>query len=77
MNPTNQEVVNALSNYWSSRPHLRFGQIASNAFRTHPNYNRNPEPEIQDIFYMTDTAFLEGLELLIKNESKDPRTTEK
>lgn len=77
MSETKQEAAaQALLDYWSVRPHLRLGQIVSNAFRMHPNYKRNPEPEIQDIFYMSDKHFLEGLELLKENESKDQRSSE-
>lgn len=77
MSETRQEtVVETLQAYWSDRPHLRLGQIVSNAFRVHPSYKKNPEPEIQDIFYMSDKHFLEGLELLKENESKDQRSSE-
>ena len=78
MSEANQETtIKALLDYWSVRPYLRLGQIVSNAFRVHPDYKRNPEPEIQDIFYMSDKHFLEGLELLSKmcNESKDSKAT--
>ena len=78
MNPSNQEIViQALLEYWKDRPYLRLGQIVSNAFRAHPSYKRNPEPEIQDVFYMPDKHFLEGLDLLAKmcNESKDSKAT--
>lgn len=64
--------------YWEIYPELRLGQIVSNAFRVHPSYKRNPEPEIQDIFYMSNTHFLEGLELLVnmgKHESKHTNPT--
>jgi len=74
---TQKQVLQALQTYWETRPELRFGQIVSNAFRVHPSYRRNPEPEIQDVFYMSNTHFLEGLELLSKmcNESKDSKAT--
>ena len=60
----------ALHRYWLDRPHLRLGQIVSNAWRVHPDYKRNPEPEINDIYYLTDGKFREGLLELIENESK-------
>jgi hypothetical protein len=63
-----------LREYWLARPHLRLGQIVSNSWRIHPDYKRNPEPEINDIYYLTDGKFREGLLELIENESKDSRT---
>lgn len=74
--PTPQQVVSTLLEYWNSRPYLRLGQIVSNAFRIHPNYKKNPEPEIQDVFYMSDVSFLEGIDRLKNNESKNPGSTE-
>ena len=76
--PTQEQVLQALQTYWEARPELRLGQIVSNAFRVHPSYRRNPEPEIQDVFYMSNTHFLEGLELLAnigKHESKHTEPT--
>lgn len=65
-----------LREYWLKRPHLRLGQIVSNSWRIHPDYKRNPEPEINDIYYLTDGKFREGLLELIENESKDQRSSE-
>ena len=62
--PTQEQVFQELCEYWEKRPELRLGQIVSNAFRVHPNYKRNPEPEIQDVFYMSNKHFLEGLKIL-------------
>ena len=69
-------MLERLRDYWYDRPYLRLSQIVSNAWYIHPDYEKNPEPEIQDVFYLTDEKFLEGLELLVKNESERPRTTE-
>jgi hypothetical protein len=70
-------TMNVLSTYWVNNPHLRLGQILSNAWRIHPNYKNNPEPEINDIFYLADAKFLEGLKILEElkntNESKGSR----
>jgi hypothetical protein len=63
-----------LGEYWMKRPYLRLGQIVSNAWQIHPDYKRNPEPDIQDIFYLSDKKLVEGLELLRANESKDSRS---
>lgn len=64
-------MLEKLASYWARHPYLRLAQIVSNAWRAHPDYKRNPEPDIQDIFYLTDEKFLEGLAILEKNESKD------
>ena len=69
------KLLDTLSEYWLDRPYMRLSQIVSNAWHIHPDYKKNPEPEIQDVFYFTDEKFLEGLELLIKNESENPRPT--
>jgi hypothetical protein len=69
-------LTHTLYTYWSVRPHLRLAQIVSNAWRIHPDYKKNPEPEIQDVYYFTDKKFLEGLKLLQENESKDSRTSQ-
>lgn len=61
---------------WQKHPYLRLCQIVSNAWHKHPDYRRNPEPDIQDIYYFTDTKLLEGLELLMQNESKGSRPTQ-
>ena len=74
--PNQLQVIYGLMRYWEDRPHLRLCQIVSNAFRIHPKYRRNPEPEINDIFYMEDHEFLEALELLKQNESQSKRTTQ-
>ena len=70
------EVLHKLAVYWEKRPELRLCQIVSNAWQIHPDYKRNPEPEINDIFYFTDSKFLSGLELLSDNESKDKGPTQ-
>lgn len=70
------ELIHALEEYWYNRPELRLAQIVSNAWHKHPDYKRNPEPDIQDVFYFTDEKFLEGLKLLQENESKDSRTSQ-
>lgn len=75
-NPTKLELLYKLMRYWEERPYLRLCQIVSNAFRVHPSYKRNPEPDINDIYYMEDYKFFEGLELLEKNESKSKGTTQ-
>lgn len=62
------ETLLALDRYWYKHPQLRLAQIVSNAWTMLPEYRKNPEPEIQDIFYMTDSRFLEGLKMLEENE---------
>ena len=70
-------VIEKLHSYWLKYPYLRLAQIVSNAWRKHPDYRKNPEPDIQDVFYFTDAKFLEALELLENpNESKDQRSSE-
>jgi hypothetical protein len=69
-------LLDKLNVYWYNRPELRLAQIVSNAWRIHPDYKRNPEPDINDVYYFTDAKFLESLELLEKNESKGSRVTE-
>ena len=69
-------TLTALQEYWQARPHLRLGQIVVNAWRMHTDYKRNPEPEVSDIFYLTDAKFREGLLNLIGNESKGTSVTE-
>ena len=72
------ELIHTLASYWDEHPYLRLCQIMSNAWQAHPDYRRNPEPEIQDIFYFTDSKLLEGLEILrSSDESKDQGPTEK
>lgn len=73
---TQEQVLQELQDYWKTRPELRLGQIVSNAFRVHPNYRRNPEPEIQDIFYMSNAHFLEGLKLLSNTGTHESKHTE-
>jgi hypothetical protein len=68
------QTLAALREYWYARPYLRLGQIVSNAWQVHPDYKRNPEPEINDVYYLADSKFEEGLQLLIKNESKSTNT---
>ena len=63
-------TLEKLREYWIKYPYLRLAQIVSNAWHKHPDYRRNPEPDIQDVFYFTDEKFLESLKLL-ENESKD------
>ena len=79
-NPKNLQdvdrVLARLREYWVERPYLRLAQIVSNAWQIHPDYKRNPEPEINDVFYFTNNKFIEGLELLKENESKDQRSSE-
>jgi hypothetical protein len=70
------KLLDTLSEYWYARPHLRLSQIVSNAWHIHPDYRKNPEPDIQDVYYFTDEKFLEGLDALEKNESKGSRPTE-
>ena len=70
------KLLDALGEYWYARPYLRLSQIVSNAWQSHPDYKKNPEPDIQDVFYFTDSKFLESLEALAKNESKGSRPTE-
>jgi len=69
-----EHTMAALREYWVERPYLRLGQILSNAWRVHPDYKRNPEPEINDIYYLTDGKFREGLLELIEDESKSSRS---
>ena len=64
------QTLEELRKYWRSRPYLRLAQIVSNAWQMHPDYKRDPEPDIKDIYYFTDSKFLEGLQLLIDNEPK-------
>jgi hypothetical protein len=79
-NPKNLQdvdrVLAKLRDYWIERPYLRLAQIVSNAWQIHPDYKRNPEPEINDVFYFTNNKLIEGLELLKENESKDQRSSE-
>ena len=63
-------TIDKLQTYWTRHPYLRLGQIVSNAWRVHPDYRKNPEPDIQDVFYLTDEKFLEGLKIL-EDESQD------
>jgi hypothetical protein len=70
------KLLDRLSEYWYKRPELRLAQIVSNAWHIHSDYRRNPEPDIQDVFYFTDAKFLEGLAALEKNESKSPRSSQ-
>lgn len=69
-------ALTKLEEYWSKRPYLRLAQIVSNAWQIHPDYRRNPEPDISDIFYLTNEKFVEGLKLLEENESKDQGPTQ-
>jgi len=69
-------VLVLLGRYWHKHPELRLAQIVSNAWRIHPEYRQNPEPDIQDIFYLSDSKFLEGLELLTKDEPEDQGSTQ-
>jgi len=69
-------VLYNLQDYWEKHPQLRLAQIVSNAWHKHPSYKQNPEPDIQDVFYFTDAKFLEGLQLLIQDESERPGTTQ-
>ena len=68
----------ALIDYWEKNPHLRLGQIVVNAWRVTPAYKNNPEPEISDMFYISDTALLEGIEKLeeMSNESLRKRDSQ-
>jgi hypothetical protein len=72
------EILYCLKEYWEKHPYLRLCQIVSNAWQSHPDYKRDPEPDIQDIFYFTDKKFIEGLNILSKSdESKDQGPTQK
>ena len=73
LNPTKLELLYTLMRYWEKNPYLRFCQIASNAFRIHPNYKRNLEPDINDIYYMSDKDFVYALGLL-EESSKSKRS---
>jgi hypothetical protein len=71
------DVLEKLQTYWRKYPDLRLSQIVSNAWRVHPDYKNSPSPDIiQDIYYLADSKFLEGLEILSKDESKDQRSSE-
>lgn len=72
-----KHTLEALSAYWLQRPQLRLAQLVSNAWYTLPEHKRNPEPEISDIFYLTDDRLLAGLSKLEENEreSTSKRTT--
>lgn len=63
-----KETLDALSTYWLQRPYLRLGQLVSNAFYILPEYTKNPEPEIADVFFLPDSRLLEGLSKLVENE---------
>lgn len=69
-------TLGVLTAYWLQRPHLRLGQIVSNAWHTLPEYTKNPEPEIADIFYLPDNRLTEGLSKLedLERESTSKRT---
>jgi hypothetical protein len=71
------EVIHNLTDYWEKHPYLRLCQIVTNAWHIHPDYKRNPEPDIQDIFYFTDSKFLDGLRLLDEDEPKYQGPTQK
>jgi uncharacterized protein YihD (DUF1040 family) len=72
------EILDSLEIYWRKNPELRLAQIVSNAWHIHPSYKRDPEPDIQDVFYFTDNNFLQSLELLDSrpNESTIQRPSE-
>jgi hypothetical protein len=70
------QLLDTLGEYWYARPHLRLAQIVSNAWQMHTDYKKNPEPDIQDVFYFTDSKLFEGIELLRQNESKGSRPTQ-
>lgn len=69
-------TLGVLTAYWLQRPYLRLGQIVSNAWHTLPEYTKNPEPEIADIFYLPDNRLTEGLSKLedLERESTSKRT---
>jgi hypothetical protein len=72
-------TLRALNDYWLQRPFLRLGQLVANAFYVLPEYTKNPEPEIADIFFLPDQRLVEGLSKLIEGEreptSKRPTNT--
>jgi hypothetical protein len=70
------QTLEELQKYWRARPYLRLAQIVSNSWQIHPDYKRDPEPDIQDVYYFADSKFLEGLKLLIENESKSTSATQ-
>jgi hypothetical protein len=59
-----KSTLEILQEYWLQRPYLRLGQIVSNAWRVLPEYSRNPEPEINDIYYLPDNRITDGLSQL-------------
>jgi hypothetical protein len=59
-----KSTLEVLQEYWLQRPYLRLGQIVSNAWRVLPEYSRNPEPEINDIYYLPDNRITDGLSQL-------------
>lgn len=67
-----------LSEYWRARPHLRLGQIVTNAWTTLPEYTKNPEPETRDVFFLADDRLLAGISNLEKTEreSTSKRSTD-
>jgi hypothetical protein len=70
-------TIGFLTSYWLQRPYLRLGQLVSNAWHTLPEYTKNPEPEIADIYYLPDDRLVEGLLKLedLERESTSKRTT--
>jgi hypothetical protein len=64
MSKNKEELLQQLLHYWENNPHLRLGQIVVNAWRVLPQYQKNPEPEISDLFYIENDKLLEGLKQL-------------
>ena len=71
-----KHTLEGLNTYWLQRPYLRLGQIVSNSWHSLPEYKQNPEPEIQDVFYMSDEKFLTGLQKLEDNERKSKESSQ-
>lgn len=64
MSKNKEELLQHLLHYWDNNPYLRLGQLVVNAWRILPEYQKNPEPEISDLFYLENEKLLEGLKKL-------------
>lgn len=64
MSKSKEQLLQQLLHYWDDHPYLRLGQLVVNAWRILPEYQKNPEPEISDLFYLENAKLLEGLEKL-------------
>jgi hypothetical protein len=73
-----RKSLKILEDYWIQHPYLRLGQIIVNAFSRTESYKRNPEPDLDDLFYVSDELLLAVISHAIdlKNESKSSSTTE-